>query len=289
MSSQEFIKSHYLSLYECFVANVQESLLDVLDQNVDMTKEQKEKTIKMFKPQLVSNFNSYNQSKRIIDKKLRDHMESDIDLELAKLSYSSLKNYDNIFDLLKRAKHTEHSSDDSECDNSNNECYPDSLGVLNLYNGCHNNDSDDENNNDSSCDDGNNNCGNGNNNESLENCDNESLNGDDRQVLRKLNNSSNYSMAPENTSQRHETDDINFSSFLQKFSLGNSLISNDQPNNSDNDTDEGNSDSNQEAELLQVMNLKEIKDIAQSKGIPFKYKNNKSKSKQALINEIISK
>jgi hypothetical protein len=47
MSSQEFIKSHYLSLYECFVANVQESLLDVLDQNVDMTKEQKEKTIKI--------------------------------------------------------------------------------------------------------------------------------------------------------------------------------------------------------------------------------------------------
>jgi hypothetical protein len=288
MSSQEFIKSHYLSLYECFVANVQESLLDVLDQNVDMTKEQKEKTIKMFKPQLVSNFNSYNQSKRIIDKKLRDHMESDIDLELAKLSYSSLKNYDNIFDLLERAKHTEHSSDDSECDNSNNECYPDSLGVLNLYNGCHNNDSDNYN--------GNNDSDNGEyNGEDIgdanceDNGDNESLDGDDGQLLRKLNNSSNYSMAPENTSQRHESEDINFSSFLQKFSLGNSLISNGQPNNSDNDTDEDNSDSNQEAELLQVMNLKEIKDIAQSKGIPFKYKNNKSKSKQALINEIISK
>ena len=51
MSSQEFIKSHYLSLYESFITNIQESLLDVLEQNVDMTKGQKEKTIKMFKPQ----------------------------------------------------------------------------------------------------------------------------------------------------------------------------------------------------------------------------------------------
>lgn len=287
MSSQEFIKSHYLSLYESFITNIQESLLDVLEQNVDMTKGQKEKTIKMFKPQLVSNFNSYNQSKRIIDKKLRDYMECDIDLEFAKLSYSSLKNYDNIFDLIEKAKHTEHSSDDSECDNSNDECYSSSLGVLNLYNDCHNDDSDNENNNnDSSCDDGDNNCGDDNCND---NCDNESLDGDgSRQVLRTLNHSSNYSMSPGDTTQTHEPEDNHFSSFLKKFSLGNSLISNDQPNNSDNDTDDDNTDNNQEGEILQVMNLKEIKDIAESKGISFKYKNNKSKSKQALINEIIS-
>ena len=363
-------KSYYLSSHKKFIRKTLENLEGALDQNSKLNKKTKNNIINMFRMQFIFDFNSFNNSKLILDRNIRNHLENELEYKMSQYVNCKLSDYNDIFDLFNsdddsnsteqdlqsKGNHSNDSqnSDDQETEETNEINFDSSHGAqMNDYvynfNQSDENDENDETNsdyeentnteqNDSEEENTSNNsndilsylhasnldyvCNSGNDDNDGGDCDsddndvdneddgNDGNDGDDgddgdgdgdgddnpneEQYYNELtcvncehdcevcytNNDDNHSDSDNSNSSNldnHSNEEDAFIEFLQKFSLNRSI-----------EINETNSISSYE-DVLQSMNLKEIKEIAIKNGISLKKQNNKHKSKQILIGEILSK
>ena len=125
MSYQKYIQKTYLSSHKKFINNTINNLEVVLSQNINLNKNTLEKIKKMFKMQLVFDFNSFNNSKLIIDKSIRNLVENEVELKLSQITNCKTNDYNNIFDLINCNQDDDYDDDndddDDDSDHDNNE------------------------------------------------------------------------------------------------------------------------------------------------------------------------
>ena len=119
MSSYKNIQKNYVSIYKQFIGNTLKNLEIVLNQTLNLKKGKINKIKKLFKMQLNFDFNSYNNSKLIIDKLTRNLIEGELELQLSKITNSKVEDCNDIFDLLELNKISTNYSDE----NSDSEMY----------------------------------------------------------------------------------------------------------------------------------------------------------------------
>ena len=271
MQINKDIKEFYSSCYNNFLRNTLKDLKRILMQNAEMKDEQVTAILEKFKPQIEFRVNSYNNSKLIVDKKVRSMMEDRIEMQLSKMTNDLTNSSDNILDLI--------------CEEEKGG-YKKDLTRSSFFSS----DSEDE-----DCD----------NDEVTVNAHNFNLNsGDDtnfEEFLRRFNLNCTLNLDSNNSDD--ESDNSNDSDD-DGDGDGNGDADGDGNGDSDGNGNDGGNCSggiccnngiviepqiNEYEATLQILNASEVRSIATDKGIRLKNSSKKSKSKQELIKEILAK